>query len=267
MTEVSPVRTLIVDDEAPARRRLEQLLEDRTDVAVAGLAEGGEEAVELIREIEPDLVFLDVQMPDLMGVEVVREIGPEEMPAVIFVTAYDEYAVEAFELAALDYLLKPFDNERFETAVDRAIETIEQQELGELGQRLSRLLDDHDEGGVLEDGGEDEYVERIAVKKRGQIRLVQVEDIDFIEASGAYAKLHAGDESHLLRARMKDLESRLDPEAFVRVHRSYIVRIDRIESLMVNTTGSYALRLTTGRDVSVSRRGKEVLEERLGLEL
>lgn len=265
MPDESPIRVLIVDDEAPARRRLDNLLGDREGISVTDRASEGAEAVEKIRAQDPDLVFLDVQMPDLSGLDVVREIGPEEMPSVIFVTAYDEYAIEAFELAALDYLLKPFDNERFNTAVDRAQRAIRQREVDELRRRLGRLLD----GRSSEEAGGpgDDHLERIAVQKRGQIRVVPVEEINYIEASGAYAELHVGEETHLIRERMKTLERQLDPRQFIRVHRSFIVKIDRIESLLVNEGGNYSLRLTDGSRVKVSRSRRENLEERLGLEL
>ena len=267
MSRDAPLRVLVVDDERAARQRLEDLLALRSDVEVAGTATTGREAVDAIARLQPDLVFLDVQMPGLSGVEVVRTIGPRHMPAVIFVTAYDEYAIEAFELAALDYLLKPFDDERFEQALRRARETLAVREMKDLQRRLGTLL------GQVSDPGqaaatrtaETRYLERIGVEMRGQMRIVPVERIDFITASGAYAELHVGNDKFLIRERMQALEERLDPSQFFRIHRSTIVQLDRVESVLYSAGGEYGIRLSDGRTLRVSRGRYEELQDRLGL--
>lgn len=261
----SPLRALIADDEPLARQRLEDLLRAENGVEIAGAAENGAEAVDAIRRLRPDLVFLDVQMPGLSGIEVVEEIGPERMPATIFVTAYDEHAVRAFDLAALDYLLKPFDDERFEQALVRAKETVALRAVGDLRRRLSALLDGED--APPSEPPAPRPLERVAVETRGQVRVVPVKKIAFITASGSYAELHTeGGDTHVIRERMQTLEERLDPERFFRIHRSSIVQLDRVEALLVNAGGDYAVRLKNGRRLKVSRSRREALEERLGLD-
>ena len=263
-----PLRVLVADDEPLARQRLQDLLQERDEVELVGLARNGTEAVELIRSLRPDLVFLDVQMPGLLGVDVVREVGPEEMPPTIFVTAFDEYAVNAFEVAALDYLVKPFDDDRFEQALERAVEAIRLREVSALTDRLAVLLSHAKPGEAPAPAPESapRYLERIAVEMRGQVRVVAVERIDFITASGPYAELHVGDDTYLIRERMQTLEERLDPEHFVRIHRSTIVRLDRVEVLLRSGGGDYAVRLKDGRRLQVSRSRREALERRLGLD-
>jgi len=271
MDDDRTLRVLIVDDELLARQRLEDLIAARDDVRVVDAVDNGEAAIEAIRQHDIDLVFLDVQMPGYSGVDVVEEIGPENMPVVIFVTAYDQYALKAFDVAALDYLLKPFDDERFEQALDRAREAITLRKVDTLRDRLAHLLDDVDgrEESSSEQpasaSGEDSYLERIAVESRGQVRVVPVESIDYVTASGPYAELHVGDTTHVIRERMQTLEDRLDPTAFMRVHRSIIVRLDEIDSLLHNPGGDYAVRLKSGERLSVSRSRREELEDRLGL--
>ncbi|RMF52098.1 MAG: response regulator [Bacteroidetes bacterium] len=263
MTTNATLRVLIVDDEPLARQRLEDLLSARKDVEVVGRADSGRKAVEAIRTLHPDLVFLDVQMPGLTGVEVVQEVGPEHMPAVVFVTAYDQYAVKAFELAALDYLLKPFDDERFERAFERAREAIILRDLSSLRARLARLLGTETSAPRPPAG---DYIERIAVDMRGQVRIVPVDDIECITASGTYAELHVGKERFVIRERMQTLEERLDPARFMRIHRSAIVRLDQVEALLYSAGGDYGVRLKSGKKLSVSRSRRKALEERLGLD-
>ncbi|HVS31685.1 MAG TPA: LytTR family DNA-binding domain-containing protein [Thermoanaerobaculia bacterium] len=230
------IRALIVDDEFLARQRIEDLLRNESDIEVIGIAGNGNEAVEKIRELRPDLVFLDVQMPGMSGTEVAAAIG-DEMPATIFVTAFDRHAVKAFELQALDYLVKPFDDERFGQAVLRA-----KKRMPAAG-----------------------YLQRIAVEIRGQTRVLPVEMIDYISASGPYAELHVGDRSFAVRERMAALEERLDPDRFFRVHRSAIVQLDRVDALLRGSGGDYAVRLKNGVEVSLSRSRREALEAKLGL--
>lgn len=261
------LRVLIVDDELLARQRMEDLLAKEDGVEAAGMIDNGAAAVEAIRVLKPDLVFLDVQMPGMTGLEVVLEVGPEEMPATVFVTAYDQYALKAFELAALDYLVKPFDDDRFEQAFRRARKMAELEEVGRTTQRLLALL--QGEGATLPRrtpaARTPEYLQRIAVEMRGQVRIVPVETIDYITASGPYAELHAGEKTFLIRERMQTLEDRLDPDRFFRIHRSAIVRLDTIETLLNSSGGDHAVRLKGGTRLSVSRNRREELGRRLGL--
>jgi len=269
MSDDKTLRALIVDDELLARQRLEDLLRGRSNVQVVDAVESGKKAIQAIRSKDIDLVFLDVQMPGRNGIDVVEAVGPEHMPAVIFVTAYDQYALKAFDIAALDYLLKPFDDERFEQALERARESITLRKVDELRDRLATLLDDEEEASDAESNGAEDtedYLERIAVESRGQVRVVPVDSIDYITASGPYAELHVGDNTHVIRERMQTLEDRLDPDAFMRVHRSIIVRLDEIDALLYNAGGDYAVRLKSGKRLSVSRSRREELEARLGLD-
>ncbi|MEL6615210.1 MAG: LytTR family DNA-binding domain-containing protein, partial [Bacteroidota bacterium] len=248
------LRILVVDDEPLARQRLLDLLAAAPDVEVVATAASGREAVAALAEHAPDLVFLDVQMPGLTGLDVVREVGADAMPATVFVTAYDQHALEAFDVHALDYLLKPFEDARFHQALDRARDAVRLREVDTLRQRLLSLL-----------GGEPlaperapapeapAYLERIAVEMRGQIRVVPVGEVDFVRADGAYAEIHVGETVHVVRERMQALEDKLDPQHFMRIHRSTIVRLDRVEALLTAPGGDYAVRLTDGRRLRVSR--------------
>jgi two-component system LytT family response regulator len=269
VVSAKPLRVLLVDDEALARQRLEDLLKHQENVEIVGTADNGEAAVSTIRTLRPDLVFLDVQMPGKTGLDVIRTIGPDEMPATVFVTAYDQYALKAFDLAAIDYLVKPFDDERFEQAFARARRLIELQEVGRLTEQLRAVLQG---GGAGAGAGapsataaKPEYLERIAVETRGQVRVVPVEDIEYITASGPYAELHAAGKAHVIRERMQMLEERLDPAKFFRIHRSAIVRLDQIETLLRDPGGDYGVRLRSGVQLSVSRNRVEQLERWMGI--
>ena len=267
-TDSSPTRALIVDDEPLARGRLHELLDDTPSVTVVGDAEDGPEAVEAIREQAPNLVFLDVQMPGMSGIDVIEEIGAEAMPTTVFVTAYDQYAIKAFDLAAVDYLLKPFDDERFEQALHRARDQIASQNDEAISERLLRLLRERDPPLLEEERTRDEpYLERIAVQGRGKARIVPVDDLTHITADGSYAELHTGDDTYVIRERMKALTARLDPEAFARVHRSAIVRLEKIELLLRGGGGDYAVRLQDGTRIPVSRSRVDELENRLGVDV
>ncbi len=266
MATGSPLRVLIADDEPLARQRLEDLLREQEGVDVVGMVDSGPDAVEAIRRLKPDLVFLDVQMPGLTGVEVVREVGPEDMPVTLFVTAYDQYALRAFELAALDYLLKPFDDERFEQAFLRARKMVRLRQVGELTNHLVSLIQAQEPAAETRPVPAS-YLERIAVETRGQVRIVPVDRIDFISASGPYAELHAGEETFLIRERMQTLEERLDPSRFFRIHRSTIVRLDQVDALLNRGGGDYGLRLKSGKRFSVSRNRYEELEQHLGVDV
>jgi two-component system LytT family response regulator len=245
------LRVLIVDDELLARQHIADRLAHEPNVEVVGTAADGVEAIEAIRNLKPDVVFLDVQMPRATGLDVVDAIGPEEMPATIFVTAYDRYALKAFDAAAVDYLLKPFDDERFAEAFRRA-------RRGQLTKKFGALLQAADEGAG-------EYIDRITVEQRGQTRVVPVKHVDYITASGPYAELHVGGRTFAVRERMQTLAAQLDPKVFMRVHRSAIVRLDRIETMLRSAGGDYAVRLKDGTELSVSRARREALEARLGV--
>lgn len=267
-TDDAPLQALIVDDEPLARERLRGLLQDVPDAAVVGEAEDGPEAVEAIRDQNPTLVFLDVQMPGMSGIDVIEEVGREAMPITVFVTAYDQYAIKAFDLSAIDYLLKPFDDARFEQALDRARERVLDQEADAISQRLLTMLRERDPS-LLEEAADepDDYLERIAVQGRGKARIVSVDELTHITADGSYAELHTADGTHVVRERMKTLAARLDPSKFVRVHRSAIVRIDEIEVILRGGGGDYAVRLEDGTRVSVSRGRIDELQERLGVDV
>ena len=267
------LRVLIVDDEALGRQRVEDLLRHEEGVEIAGFADNGEAAIEAIRTLKPDLVFLDVQMPRRTGLEVVADIGPENMPPTIFVTAYDRYALDAFDVAAVDYLVKPFDDERFEQAFRRARKMIGLTELGKLSDQLRTVLNAGATPGAaaaaapvaLTNSVATGYLERIAVEMRGQVRVVPVVTIEYIAASGPYAEIHVGDRTYIIRERMQTLEERLDPAHFFRIHRSVIVRLDQIETLLREAGGDYAVQLRCGARLSVSRNRVEPLEKWMGL--
>lgn len=261
-----PIRILIADDEPLARQRLEDLLRHEPGVEIVGTAADGASAIEGIRQLRPDLVFLDVQMPGGTGLDVVRAIGSDEMPATIFVTAFDQYALSAFDVAAVDYLVKPFDDERFEQAFRRARRLLELEGMERLRRRLLAVLQAPDSEAAPPPGQpEGGYLERIAVEMRGKVRVVPVAQIDYITASGPYAELHVGERTYVIREAMQMLEDRLDPAHFLRVHRSAIVRIDLVETLFKGAGGDYEVQLRSGVRLRVSRSRREELERRLGM--
>jgi two-component system LytT family response regulator len=252
---VKPLRVLVVDDEPVARAGVVALLGREAGVEVAGESGDGRSAVDAIRRLRPDLVLLDVQMPELDGFGVIAEVGPEAMPPVIFVTAYDQFALRAFEVHALDYLLKPFEDERFSEAIGRVRRAIQQGRLGDLTARLEALM-----GG---DTGE-RYLQRIVVRKTSGAVFVPVDEIDWIEAADYCARIHAKGRTHVIRETMQRLEQRLDPKRFFRVHRSGIVNLDRVREMQPAPHGDHLLILNDGVKVRLSRSRKTALEERLG---
>lgn len=251
------IRALIVDDEPLARERLRGLLEAEPDVTVVGECADGEAAVDAIRAEPPDLVFLDVQMPNLDGFGVVEAVGPENMPATVFVTAYDRYALQAFEVHALDYLLKPFDHARFAVALGRARAQLQQDRAAGAADQLLALLDEVKTPAR-------KGTERIAVKSAGGVSFLRAEEVDWVEAAGNYAKLHAGRDVHLLRETLNALETRLDPEQFVRIHRSTIVNLDAIKELQPLFHGDYAVILRDGTELVLSRSYRQKLKGLFG---
>jgi two-component system LytT family response regulator len=245
------MRTLIVDDESPARERLKRLLADIEGVELIGEAESGIQAVEMIERERPDLVLLDIQMPGLDGFEVIEAL--EDPPPVIFVTAYDEYAIRAFEVNALDYLLKPFSRERLAKAIRRAQETLAEER--DFAVRLGPLLES------LADQGQ--YLARLAVRDRDRIRVLDIGEVDWIGIEGEQVMVHVGDQAYPIRRTLTELEARLDSACFFRAHRSAIVNLDRVKEVIPWFKGSHKLRLTTGAEVDLSRARARALRKLL----
>jgi two-component system LytT family response regulator len=250
------IRTLIVDDEPIARARVLALLGDEADVEVVGECSNGAEAVAAIETKAPDLVFLDIQMAEMDGFELARALGPSRMPAVVFVTAYDEYALRAFEVHAVDYLLKPFSADRFRAALSHAREQLSQRHATNLGRQILDLLPEINRQAPGR--------ERMVVKSSGRIYFVRTSDIDWCEAAGNYVRLHVGQQAHLVRDTMAHIEADLDPNQFVRIHRSAIVNVDRIQELQSTFGGEYVVLLRGGKRLTLSRGYRDALQERLG---
>ena len=260
------IRVLIVEDEPLARRRLVNLLKDRPGYEIAGECGDGQTAVKAIVAQSPDLILLDVQMPEMNGFEVLEALDPDCMPAIIFVTAYDEYALHAFEVHALDYLLKPFDDERLEKALACARERIHHHRIDGLGRQLVALAQNLQPEPPAEYDlpPSPDYLERIALKSSDRIVLLKVDDIDWVEGAGVYVKLHAGEKTHLLRDTLKHLECSLDPARFMRIHRSTIVNVDRIKELTSYFHGEYLVLLEDGTQLKLSRTYRDRLEALVG---
>lgn len=250
------IRTIIVDDEPAARRGVRLLLERDAAVDVVGEASTGEEAAALMQREKPDLAFLDVQMPGSDGFEALERVGVEAAPAVIFVTAYDEHALRAFEVNAVDYLLKPYDDARFGAALRRAKEEVRRRRADGVNARLTQLLDylQNNGGGAAPALGREEgATDRILIKSAGEIFFLKAAEIDWIEAEGDYMKFHVNGRAHLMRETMARLEARLDPKRFMRIHRSTIVNIDRLRKLSPSFAGEYAVILHDGTKLRLSR--------------
>jgi len=254
----SRIRTLVVDDEPLARERTRKLLEKAPDIEVVGECGDGETAVASIGELEPDLVLLDVQMPELDGFGVLEKLRGRRMPAIIFVTAHDKFALRAFDVHALDYLLKPFDSARFNQALDRVRERLRTQGEGDLNQRISELLADMK--------GPAKSLDRLAVKTGGRVLLLRMDDIDWVEAADNYVSLHVGAESHLHRETMNSLEGKLPPGKFMRISRSTIVNLEKIKELQPLFHGEYAVILRNGSKLTLSRSYRDRLQQLLGKE-
>jgi two-component system LytT family response regulator len=250
------IRTVIVDDEPIARARVLSLLDEEPDIEVVGECSNGPDAVSTIAETAPDLVFLDVQMPEMDGFEVARSLGADRLPAVVFVTAFDQYALRAFEIHALDYLLKPFSAQRFKASLSHVRQQFAQRRATTLGRQVLDMLPNVQPREPLKD--------RLVVKSSGRIHFVRIADIDWCEAAGNYVCLHVGAQSHLVRETMSRLEAQLDPRQFVRIHRSTIVNFDRIEELRSSLNGEHAVVLRDGRRLTLSRGYRDALQARLG---
>lgn len=256
------IRTLVVDDESLARRTIVDLLTGDPQIEIVGECGTGTEAVDQIRNLSPDLLFLDVQMPGMNGFEALARIQPEKLPTTIFVTAFDEFAIKAFEVHALDYLLKPFTDRRFNEALHGAKTHLEMKEINRLSHDLLTLLGE--KAGLRPgDPRRESYLTRFMIKSGGRIFFVKVSDVDWIAADDYYIKLHVGPKSHLLRMSMNELEEKLDPASFLRIHRSTIVNFDRIKELHQNPNGDYVVVLKTGAELKLSRGRRERLEKLL----
>ncbi len=250
----SRIRTIIVDDEPAARRGVRLLLDRDGAIEVVGEAASGPEAAELIGRVKPDLAFLDVQMPGADGFEVLRQLDPATVPAVVFVTAYDEHALRAFEVNAIDYLLKPYDDARFGSALQRAKDAIRRRQADSVNARLTQLLEYLQQaGGTLAPAKDERPGERILLRSSGEIFFLKGDEIDWIEAEGDYMKFHVSGRTHLMRETMARLETRLDPKRFIRIHRSTIVNLDRVRKLSPSFAGEYAVVLHDGTKLKLSR--------------
>jgi two-component system LytT family response regulator len=251
------IRTMVVDDEPIARARVLSLLNDEADIEIVRECSSGAEAVSAITEISPDLIFLDVQMPEMDGFDVARAFEPDRMPAVVFVTAFDHYALRAFEIQAADYLLKPFSTQRFKLALSHARDQLAQRQASTLGRQLMALLPEMSRR-------QSPARDRLVVKSSGRVYFVPTADIDWCEAAGNYVCLHVGAQSHLVRETMAHLESHLDPQQFVRIHRSTIVNVDRIQELRSSFNGEHVVLLRGGTRLTLSRGYRDALQARLG---
>lgn len=246
------VTTVIVDDEHLARKRLVRLLDKVDEVELLATCKNGDEAIEAINDQKPTLIFLDIQMPGIGGFDILKQIGNDDYyPNIIFVTAYDEYALRAFEIHALDYLLKPFDEDKFYQSLNRALDIIRQSNSQMLWEKLDSISKS------IEDS--QEYLSRIMIKNSDRIFFLPVDEIDWIESAGNYVRIHSGDENYLLRETMINMEEKLDPDTFFRVHRSTIVNLDKVKELEQWFHGDYQIIMRNGEKLTLSRNYKELL--------
>lgn len=258
MTEAAAPKTRVViaDDEPLARERLRMLLAGEEWIELVGECHDGPSTTAAIQKLKPDLIFLDVQMPGASGFDVIEAVGPDRMPIVVFVTAFDRYALRAFDVHALDYLLKPFDRDRFRDTLARAREQLERCATGELERRLLELVHDLKPA--------PQPLERFVVKAGGRVLFVRAEDIEWIEAAGNYVKLHVGADCHVFRETMNAIEDKLDPDQFFRIHRSHIVNIECVRELQPWFNGEYVVFLKSGTRLTLSRGYREKLQDRIG---
>jgi len=261
----SEIKVLVVDDELLARKRIRSLLSEHGDIKIVGECVNGREAVNALHNLAPDLVFLDVQMPKMDGFQVIEEVGVERMPVTVFVTAYDKHALRAFEAHALDYLLKPFDHDRFDAALQRAKTFVRQQKLCEINESLFAVLKDlkpksNELPSVTDKAANEEPIDRVVIKSGGRIYFLRVEEIDWVEGEGNYLSLHSASGTHLIRETMGAFHAKLDPKKFLRIHRSTIVNIERIKDLQPLFKGEYIISLTDGRRLRSSRGYRHELQ-------
>jgi two-component system, LytTR family, response regulator len=252
------IRTLIVDDMLLARKRLRRVLVEDPEIEIVGECADGREAIEAVAELKPDLMFLDVQMPEIDGFEALAEIGAENAPIVIFVTAFDHFALRAFEVHALDYLMKPFDVERLRNTIERAKRQIKNRRETPTAAPDERLL------ALLKDfKNEPAYLKRLSFKSRGRTIIVSADDIEYVEAEGNYLSLQVGKESHLIRSAMHKFEEKLDPEKFARIHRSTIINIDRVKEMHPMFNGDQLVIMKNGKELTLSRNYRDRLKDLL----
>ena len=252
----APIRALIADDEALARKFIRRMLKDNHDVEIVGECSNGKDAVAMIRKQNPDVVFLDVQMPEMDGFAVLESIGVDQLPEIIFTTAYEEYAIRAFELHALDYLLKPFDQARFKDAIQHAKERLRSQRQKDGRLQMSALLESIK--------NKPQYLERLVIKTGGRITFLSTDEINWIEADDKYVHLHTGKVSPMVRQTLNAMEAQLDPRKFSRIHRSAIVNVERIKELQPLFSGEHSILLEDGTKLTLSRSYKDKLFELLG---
>lgn len=245
-------KVLIVDDEPLARDRIRELLRSDRDIEVVAEARNGVEAIEAVRRHAPEIVFLDVQMPDMDGFEVLNSLGPDSMPLIIFVTAYDQHAIRAFDVNAIDYLMKPFDRKRFAKALDHAKAHLKRPTDDDETRRLVRLLEEF--------RSRPKYLERFAIKTGEKVLFVRAEEVDSMEAEGNYVRLKIGNVSYLVRDTINNIESQIDPRTFVRIHRSTIVNMNRVKELQTWARGEYRVVLHGGTSYTLSRGYREHFE-------
>jgi two-component system, LytTR family, response regulator len=254
--ETKTIRALIVDDEPLGRTLIRELLRGDSEIEVVGECSNGGEAINSMADLRPDLVFLDVQMPEIDGFEMLAALDAVRWPMIIFVTAYENYAVRAFEVRAVDYLLKPFDRERFERCIQRAKAQLRLERRSEVNERILALLE--------EQKAKTKYLERVVIKSNGRVFFLKTSEIDWIEAAGNYVSLHVKKESYLLRETIGGMESQLDPAMFPRIHRSQIVNLDRIRELRPWSHGDYHVILRDGIQLTLSRTYRDRLHQLLG---
>lgn len=261
------IRTLIVDDEPLAREGLSLLLNNEPDFEIVRLCANGSEAIEAIQTLQPDLVLLDIQMPRIDGFDVIKAVGPEHMPSVIFVTAYDEYAIEAFNIHAIDYLLKPVRKVRLQESLNRAKERILQRRVRENGEKLGELLSLFTGGAAIaptDKPSASRDDDRIVVRSHGHVYFLQTRNILWVEAEGDYVTIHTAGKSHLLRETMRNMEQRLDAHGFKRIHRSAIINLSFVSELQSNRNNDYNVVLTDGTVLNLGRSYKDALYASLG---
>jgi len=266
-TESSPIRILIVDDEPSGREIVREMLTEavnKGELEIVGECEDGRTAARAIQMLKPDLVFLDIQMPEMDGFSVLSALPSDQLPFVIFVTAYDQYALRAFEVHALDYLLKPFDRERFDQAFDQARRTLTRERASDVGERILNLLEKRGATDSQTQTQTQPYLERLVIKTDGRVFFLRADEIEWIEAEGNYVSLHTGKRGYLFREAISTLETQLDPRKFRRIHRSSIVNIDCIKELQPMFRGEYRVVMRDGTELKLSHNYRDNLQQQLG---
>ncbi len=261
------IKALVIDDEPHAREGIILRLKKYETIEVIGECSSGDVAVESVNLQKPDLIFLDIQMPGKNGFEVLQSISPDSLPLVIFVTAYDKHAIRAFEFHAIDYLLKPIDDERFDKAVNYAIALYEQQVPESYSSKLKEVIEFYDRISISSATAENDLIDRIPIKSKNSVRFIQISEIQWIESAGDYVYIHSDSKKHLLRETLSVLEKRLKKAGFVRIHRSTIVNIEKIDSLRSADHGDYTVFLTDGTKLKLSRNYKPVFDKVIGYSL